>query len=309
MLIRYGTRRKFFTFPALAVLVALLLAACGSSSTPSTNSTSSSEAQNVPVNANATVTETPSTSGGSVAVATLKSAPTGSITLNWNHTTKMLTVQTTLSGLAPNSVHPAQLYQGSCNEQGKMLYALNKLVADAHGMADVTTNLSLPEGIPANGWYMNVHNGPGLAPADQAASIACSNITAHDTALKNGQSVEIPLQSGATISPNENAGGVVHLSIVENALKVQLVMTGLEPNSQHVAHIHAGSCAKQGAVVYHLPVIKADSAGKATVTTTIPNVSTIPATGWYVNVHRGTDLSTQTGFDPIACGDVVLSNA
>ncbi|MGH2481590.1 MAG: hypothetical protein ACRDHW_18205 [Ktedonobacteraceae bacterium] len=43
------------------------------------------------------------------------------------------------------------------------------------------------------------------------------------------------------------------------------------------------------------------------MTTTIQNVTGIPSTGWYVNVHRGTDLSTQTGFDPIACGDVTLS--
>jgi hypothetical protein len=34
---------------------------------------------------------------------------------------------------------------------------------------------------------------------------------------------------------------------------------------------------------------------------------TIPARGWYINLHNSTDLSTQTGFDPIACGDVVLN--
>lgn len=33
-------------------------------------------------------------------------------------------------------------------------------------------------------------------------------------------------------------------------------------------------------------------------------VSSIPTSGWYVNVHRGTMLATQTGFDPISCGNV-----
>jgi hypothetical protein len=42
------------------------------------------------------------------------------------------------------------------------------------------------------------------------------------------------------------------------------------------------------------------------VTTTINNVTSIPSSGWYVNVHHSTVLSTQTGFDPIACGDVTV---
>lgn len=311
MFIRYGTERKIAAFPVLAVLMVLLLAGCGGSSTPSTTSTSSSSAeQNVPVNANAaaTVTETASTSGGNTAVATLKHGPTGTANFTWDHTTKVLTVQAMLTGLAPNSVHPTNIYEGSCNKAGKMLFSLNKIMADAHGVANTTTKLSMPNGIPATGWYVNVHNGPGLSPADQSLSIACSDLANHDTSLRSGQAVEVPLQRAPSASQNENTGGVAHLSLTGNEMKVQLVMTGLEPNSQHIAHIHAGSCASQGATLYTLPVIKADDMGKATITTTIQNVATIPATGWYVNVHRSTDLSTQTGFDPIACGDVTLSN-
>jgi len=36
----------------------------------------------------------------------------------------------------------------------------------------------------------------------------------------------------------------------------------------------------------------------------VPGVSSIPSGQWYVNVHGSTDLNTQTGFDPIACGNV-----
>jgi hypothetical protein len=50
--------------------------------------------------------------------------------------------------------------------------------------------------------------------------------------------------------------------------------------------------------------VVADASGKSISTTTIKNVSSIPGKGWYVNVHYSTNLTTQTGFDPIACGDV-----
>jgi len=58
-------------------------------------------------------------------------------------------------------------------------------------------------------------------------------------------------------------------------------------------------------VVHPLQNVVADEHGAATVTSTIPNVMQgIPASGWFVNVHRGPGLSTQTEFDPIACGNV-----
>jgi len=51
--------------------------------------------------------------------------------------------------------------------------------------------------------------------------------------------------------------------------------------------------------------VVANAAGDAHTTTVIPDVEGgIPASGWYVNVHRSTNLTTQTGFDPIACGNV-----
>lgn len=307
MLNRHFTERKMYVFAVLAVLALLLLAGCGNSTSasPASSSSSTTSSQNVSVNTVVTVTTTPSS--GDSAQATLKHMPTGTANLSWDHTTKMLTVQVMLTGLAPNSTHPNHIHEGSCANQGKVLYPLSNLVADAHGVANATSKIALPNGIPAKGIYLNVHNGPGLAPADQFLPIVCSDITNHDTSLRSSQVVQLALQSAPNSSQNEDASGVVHLSISGHTLKVQLEISGLEPHSQHAAHIHAGSCASQGAVLYPLEVVKADAAGKATVTTTIQNVTAIPSTGWYVNVHRSTDLSTQTGFDPTSCGDVTLN--
>lgn len=305
MFTRYFAKRKKYMFPVLAMLALLLLVGCSNGTSASTNSSTTS-AQPVSNNTALTVTVAPNV-GGDVAAATLKHVPNGMANFSWDHATKMLTVQVMLSGLAPSSTHPNHIHEGSCANQGKALYPLSNLVADAHGVANATTKISLPNGIPAKGLYLDVHNGPALSPADQFLSIACGDIVNHDTSLRSSQVVQLPLQTAAANNKNAHATGVAHLNLSGHTLKVELTLTGLEPNSQHAAHIHAGSCAKQGAVLYPLATVKADSKGKATVTTMISNVTTIPSTGWYVNVHRSTDLATQTGFDPIVCGDVALS--
>lgn len=308
MYCRHFTERKASAFAVCTVLALLMLAGCSSGSVASSSSSPSSVQRVASTVTVATATSTSVTTGTS-AQATLKHTPTGTANLMWDHTTKMLTVQVTLTGLAPNSVHPSHIHEGSCVRQGKVLYPLSNLVADTHGAAHATTRLSLPSGIPARGIYLNVHNGPGLAPTDQFLPVACSDIVNHDTSLRSNQTVQLTLQSAPESSQNENVSGVTHLSLSGRTLKVQMEISGLQPNSQHAAHIHSGSCASQGPVLYPLETIKANAAGKATITTTIQNVTAIPATGWYVNVHRSTDLSTQTGFDPIACGDVTLNQS
>jgi len=49
----------------------------------------------------------------------------------------------------------------------------------------------------------------------------------------------------------------------------------------------------------------ADASGKVNLTTVIDAVSSIPSSGWYVNVHYSTDLSTKTGQDGLVCGNII----
>jgi hypothetical protein len=110
-------------------------------------------------------------------------------------------------------------------------------------------------------------------------------------------------------------GGEAKLSINRNngqqsSLVVRIFIFGLAPNSTHVAHIHQGSCKDQGPIIHTLNAIHADSVGFGTTTTTIANVSSIPDTGWYVNIHQGSttnSMSTQADLDLIACGNVSQS--
>src|SRR5207248_1681868 len=87
---------------------------------------------------------------------------TGKATLNWNATTKALTVTLRLTGLAPNSTHPAHIHLGTCNSDGPIAYMLHNVKASKAGIGTSTTLLhNVKAGIPASGWYINVHNGPG----------------------------------------------------------------------------------------------------------------------------------------------------
>ena len=56
--------------------------------------------------------------------------------------------------------------------------------------------------------------------------------------------------------------------------------------------------------MYQLPNVVADAKGNTDMTGVINNVSAIPSSGWYVNVHYSTDLTNQAGADAIVCGDI-----
>jgi hypothetical protein len=228
--------------------------------------------------------------------------PTGVAMLSYDTGSGTLTVEVKISGLAPNSAHPEHIHSGSCEAQGAVEYPLNAIKADASGNADMTSTVtSVKEGkIAEGGWYVNVHNGPGLAPAEQFEPIACGDV--HNSS--SATSVTVPLLTGPLGVAGQSATGAADLSLSGGSLTVVLTVHGLAPSTAHIAHIHSGSCESQGAVVYPLDQLPANANGDATSTTTIANVSSIPAGQWYVNVHRGPALTDQTGFDPVACGDV-----
>lgn len=235
----------------------------------------------------------------------LSHAPSGEVTLKWMPQNKQLAVTIEMTGLAPNSTHPAHIHVGSCNENGAILYMLRNVVANSGGNAIVTTMISnVQRGIPARGWSINVHNGPGLSPAEQFIPIACGNVVNPCGCLHHMQTIQVKL--GATIGPNQSARGHAYLTLKNNILTVVVTVEGLVPGSVHAEHIHAGSCQNQvpGRVLYMLKNLVGNARGDATATTVISGVRSIPGRGWYINVHRTTDLSTQTGFDPIACGNV-----
>lgn len=290
MVRKYFASRTVDLLAVLSVVVVLLLSACGgSTSTPASSGTA---------------TSTSAASSSSTATATLKHTPNGTANITWDPASQGLTVKISLVGLAPSSTHPAHIHSGSCAKQGAVVYPLQNVVADAHGVGSSTTVIKNVKPLQPTGWFLNVHNGPGLSPADQFLPIVCSDLTFSNISPTSSLSVQVPLTAAPGSSASEVASGTAHLTLSGSTLTVKLTLTGLQPGTSHAAHIHAGSCESQGAVVHPLNNVVADSSGNYNGTTTIKNVSSIPSSGWYVNIHYSTNLSTQTGFNPIACGNV-----
>jgi len=164
---------------------------------------------------------------------------------------------------------------------------------------------TLTSGIPASQWSIEIHSGQNIANPAEEAVIACADIVNFDTSTKTNQFVEALL--GPSQDPNQAVNGVATFAVANGQLTVTITMSGLKAGSKHMAHIHKGSCRSQGDVAYPLSSVVADKTGTGTSTTIIKSVSSI-SPGWYVNVHQAdtaAGLSTQVGFDPIACGDTM----
>lgn len=75
---------------------------------------------------------------------------------------------------------------------------------------------------------------------------------------------------------------------VKQTLTVTVNASGLTPGP-HAAHIHLGTCERQGQVWYMLKDLVANSQGRVTnaVQVFTKVTSPIPASGWYLNIHQG----------------------
>ena len=115
-------------------------------------------------------------------------------------------------------------------------------------------------------------------------------------------------QSGA---PSAGTAKLTYDSSAQT-LTVNITAHGFVPGTTHAVHIHQGTCEQQGAVIYALPDLVADSNGKISSTATVTNVtSPPPATGWYLNIHRGTSNNIllpngnpALAFRPLVCGNI-----
>ena len=104
-----------------------------------------------------------------------------------------------------------------------------------------------------------------------------------------------------------NASGVTGTGEVykgAGSFTVSIHLKGMVPNSSHVSHVHVGTCAKPGGIAYALLQVIADGQGNATATSTVSEYYSMPATGWYVNVHEGENMDEAEYLPSISCGDL-----
>ncbi|AOW91929.1 hypothetical protein BFN03_02365 [Rhodococcus sp. WMMA185] len=239
--------------------------------------------------------------------------PTGTASLSWDPDTMEITATIDMHGFTPNSSHAMHIHPGTCaNQTQPPSVPFPDISADADGAVQQTVvSDPVPEGIPTES-YLNIHLAPSAelgAPTDVSFTpISCADIPADTT---SAGPADLDMQTPPLEGQTPRGTATLNYNSDDRTLGVEVDVTGLQPDSTHAVHVHSGSCAAQGDVVYPVPDLQADESGSATSTTTIDDVdSPPPATGWYVNVHMGAsdqiaDNGTPTMlFAPILCGDV-----
>lgn len=117
----------------------------------------------------------PSPSGLTFKLTGLNTTAKGTITLVARPGS--LTIELVITGLQADSAHVSHIHIGSCQQRGNISLALNPVVADPQGNADVksTLNASYP---PTTGtWYVVVHAGPDMQGSN-ANYLLCGNLFA-----------------------------------------------------------------------------------------------------------------------------------
>jgi hypothetical protein len=218
----------------------------------------------------------------------------------------VLTANLSLIGLTPGSSHFVELLA----PQGSDLVTLfGSFTANATGAIDTKLQSSFTGMIP-NGSRLVVLNGQpgtpvGNEPIAQTGPLNGASMLGQMNQLT---AVEIS-KSGKSFGTPQGMATVV-FDPVAMTLTVTVTASGLTPGA-HAAHVHTGTCAAQGGVLFMLNDLVADSKGDINgETRVVTGVTTPPpASGWYLNLHQG-NMNTilKNGKPTIAFRPLLCSN-
>jgi hypothetical protein len=87
-----------------------------------------------------------------------------------------LTVELKITGLQAASIHVSHIHIGSCAARGNIKFALNPVVADGQGEADVRSTVKADYPPKSGSWYVVVHAGPDMSTSTSAKYLLCGNL-------------------------------------------------------------------------------------------------------------------------------------
>ena len=138
-----------------ALALALLSAACGGGTASATTPSPSPVESPSP-------SPTPSPAGPTFLLKPASTGVTASGTILVTPEATQVSLELKITGLQASSSHVSHIHIGSCEQRGGIAFALNQVVADGQGVADVKTTLN-QHYPPASGhWYVVVHAGPDM---------------------------------------------------------------------------------------------------------------------------------------------------
>ena len=197
-------------------------------------------------------------------------------------------VQVDAFGLTPGSAHTVTL-------AGQ---PIGTLTANATGLAVTTFN------VPA------IRPGDRVRILNDGPGTSVIAVTPATTSTGSGLYPLLAVEAGFPLGSLRGHATLVFNPVAET-VTVTVTATGFTPGA-HAAHIHIGSCASQGAVLHMLRDFIANKFGIINhETRVVTGVTTLPATGWYLNLHQGNshNILTSTGqptifFRPLLCSNI-----
>jgi hypothetical protein len=237
--------------------------------------------------------------------------PTGNVTLQ-RGSDGTITATVVATGLTPGSAHTVEIDAPESDGTSSSVVRFNSpLTADATGAVNATLQATgsvsyLPYGSRFIIRLGTISNDAGSAGSPDSSTGSTAGTSSNDNSTlaaepiaRSGRLSAAPWGEKSDLTGvHVNLNGVDQGPLTGKAtigydasaqtLTVTLDATGLTPGA-HAAHIHAGSCQGQGAVLYMLMDFQADAHGNVVdQTRTVTGVKSMPATGtWYLNLHQG----------------------
>ena len=211
-------------------------------------------------------------------------------------------VTVSVLGLTPGSSHKVVLLNGR-----GVVAALGTLTADSTGQARGYTLRSRYTG-PVGYMRVGILNGHRAAPV---ADLTIAWTGKYQLGRRTYQLIPVETDLAGTSYGSPQGSAVIAYDTTAQTISVTVNASGFTPGA-HAAHIHVGSCASQGPVLYMLADFIANRAGRIVdQTRVVAHVAApLPATGWYLNLHQGNSGNILAGgrptiyFRPLLCGDI-----
>jgi hypothetical protein len=235
----------------------------------------------------------------------LESMPAGMVTQTGADRSAM-SLQVQASGLTPGSTHRVVLAKRGCSQirsHMRGIVPIGTLQADAGG--------ALNASVLASARQVRSHRSLELLLGTPASGAGASRVVACASLHGRWQDGATPLEAAPASGMAASGSTDLSYDAIRHTLTVHVAASGFAPGSTHAAHIHQGTCARQGGVIYMLPDLVADGNGRIDTTQTLTGVmSAPPASGWYLNIHLGDSQHILANgqptlyFQPLLCGDI-----
>jgi Cu/Zn superoxide dismutase len=230
-------------------------------------------------------------------VLRLHPMPVGTVRFGRQH--GRLTVHAALFGLTPGSAHGVDL-----RLPGGGTVRFSTLTANPVGQARATLS-SHYTGRLWPGSRLVIRMGTGRHGV-AAERIAVTRVAGPPHRRYRLRAVE----AGSAAGPLRGHA-VLRYNSSRHTLTVTVSASGLTPGP-HAAHIHLGSCMRQGPVEYMLRDLVAGPGGRVVraVRTFRHVLAPIPAHGWYLNIHQGSSATILSNgqptifFRPLLCANI-----